>query len=109
MYGSIEFWGFAGLLDFLKEPFIAIQEFFLLTGRALRNIVLRPHYSDDIVSMSCSQLVAHRTVPTWEPALGVVFSDGSHIGTAVSMQHAFWGGVSFLQPARSAVFGFLAD
>ena len=49
MYGSIEFWGFAGLLDFLKEPFIAIQEFFILTGRALRNLALRPHYSDDIV------------------------------------------------------------
>jgi phospholipid/cholesterol/gamma-HCH transport system permease protein len=50
VYGSIEFRGPAGLLDFLKEPFIAIQEFYLLTGRALRNIVARPHYSDDIIA-----------------------------------------------------------
>jgi phospholipid/cholesterol/gamma-HCH transport system permease protein len=38
------------LLDFLKEPFIAIQEFYLLTGRALRNVAARPHYGDDIVA-----------------------------------------------------------
>jgi len=37
------------LLDFLKEPFIAVQEFFLLTGRAIRNVTARPHYGDDIV------------------------------------------------------------
>src|SRR5579862_8562232 len=48
-HGSIEYRGPAGLLDFLKGPFIAIQEFFLLTGRALRNIALRPHYGDDVV------------------------------------------------------------
>src|SRR5579862_4239341 len=48
-HGSIEYRGPAGLLDFLKEPFIAIQEFFLLTGRALRNVVARPHYGDDVV------------------------------------------------------------
>jgi len=37
------------LLDFLKEPFLAIQDFFLLSGRALRNVFLRPHYGDDIL------------------------------------------------------------
>src|SRR5258708_26993377 len=37
------------LLDLLKEPVLAVQEFFLLTGRALRNIFLRPHYGDDII------------------------------------------------------------
>jgi phospholipid/cholesterol/gamma-HCH transport system permease protein len=36
------------LLDLLKEPVLAVQEFFLLLGRALRNIVRRPHYVDDI-------------------------------------------------------------
>ena len=42
MYGAL------GLLDVLKGPVLAIQEFFLLTGRALRNVIRRPHYGDDI-------------------------------------------------------------
>jgi phospholipid/cholesterol/gamma-HCH transport system permease protein len=37
------------LLDFLKEPVLAVQEFFVLTGQALRNIVRRPHYFDDVI------------------------------------------------------------
>ena len=37
------------LLDLLKEPVLAVQEFFLLTGRAFRNIFRRPHYGDDII------------------------------------------------------------
>jgi phospholipid/cholesterol/gamma-HCH transport system permease protein len=36
------------LLDLLKEPVLAVQEFFVLTGRAFRNILRRPHYLDDI-------------------------------------------------------------
>jgi phospholipid/cholesterol/gamma-HCH transport system permease protein len=36
------------LLDFLKGPFFAIQEFYILTGSALRNVFRKPHYSDDI-------------------------------------------------------------
>src|SRR3954454_501950 len=36
------------LLDFLKEPFLAIQEFYILAGSALRNVFRRPHYADDI-------------------------------------------------------------
>src|SRR5437764_4047693 len=36
------------LLDFLKEPFLAIQEFYILAGSAVRNVFQRPHYSDDI-------------------------------------------------------------
>jgi phospholipid/cholesterol/gamma-HCH transport system permease protein len=36
------------LLDFLKAPVAAAQEFFLLAGRALRNVFRRPHYGDDI-------------------------------------------------------------
>src|SRR4051794_29109472 len=34
------------LLDLLKEPVLAVQEFFFLTGRALRNIFRSPHYAD---------------------------------------------------------------
>jgi phospholipid/cholesterol/gamma-HCH transport system permease protein len=37
------------LLDLLKEPVSATQDFFLLAGRAFRNIFRRPHYGDDIV------------------------------------------------------------
>jgi phospholipid/cholesterol/gamma-HCH transport system permease protein len=36
------------LLDLLKGPVIAVQEFFLLLGKALRNIVRSPHYLDDV-------------------------------------------------------------
>jgi phospholipid/cholesterol/gamma-HCH transport system permease protein len=36
------------LLDLLKEPVLAVQEFFLLAGRALRNVFRSPHYGDDI-------------------------------------------------------------
>src|SRR6476661_54755 len=37
------------LLDLLKEPVLAVQEFLLLAGRALKNIFRRPHYGDDII------------------------------------------------------------
>jgi phospholipid/cholesterol/gamma-HCH transport system permease protein len=37
------------LLNFLKEPVLAAQDFFVLTGRALRNIFVKPHYGDDII------------------------------------------------------------
>ena len=36
------------MVDLLKGPVIAVQEFFLLAGRALRNIFRTPHYGDDI-------------------------------------------------------------
>jgi len=36
------------LLDFLKPPVAAVQEFFVLTGTAIRNVTRRPHYTDDI-------------------------------------------------------------
>jgi phospholipid/cholesterol/gamma-HCH transport system permease protein len=37
------------LLDLLKEPVLAVQDFFLLTGTSLKNIFRRPHYGDDII------------------------------------------------------------
>jgi len=36
------------LFDFLITPLAVIQDFYLLTGRALRNIFRGPHYADDI-------------------------------------------------------------
>ena len=37
------------MLDFLKGPFLAIQEFFILAGSAVRNVFRSPHYADDII------------------------------------------------------------
>lgn len=37
------------MFDFLKGPIQAIQEFYELTGRALLNVVRKPHYVDDIL------------------------------------------------------------
>ena len=36
------------MLDLLKGPVLAIQEFFVLTGAAFRNILRKPHYGDDV-------------------------------------------------------------
>ena len=37
------------MLDFLKPPVASFQDFYLLTGRALRNVFRPPHYENDIV------------------------------------------------------------
>ena len=37
------------MLDLLKEPVLAVQEFVVLAGTAFRNIVRKPHYVDDII------------------------------------------------------------
>lgn len=36
------------MLDFAKAPVLAVQDFCVLAGRAVRNIVRRPHYAGDI-------------------------------------------------------------
>ncbi len=36
------------MLDFLKPPVAAIQDFYILSGRALRNVFRAPHYVEDI-------------------------------------------------------------
>ena len=36
------------MFDFLKGPFLAIQEFYILAGAAFGNVFRKPHYSDDI-------------------------------------------------------------
>jgi phospholipid/cholesterol/gamma-HCH transport system permease protein len=35
------------VLDFAKAPMLAVQDFYLLAGRAVRNFVRRPHYAGD--------------------------------------------------------------
>jgi phospholipid/cholesterol/gamma-HCH transport system permease protein len=37
------------LLDFLKPPVAAFQDFYILVGRALVNVFRSPHYADDII------------------------------------------------------------
>ena len=37
------------MLDFLKPAVLSVQEFYSLTGRAILNVVRRPHYTEDIV------------------------------------------------------------
>ena len=37
------------MLDFLKPPVAAFQDFYILVGRALRNVFRSPHYADDII------------------------------------------------------------
>jgi phospholipid/cholesterol/gamma-HCH transport system permease protein len=36
------------LLELVKSPVLAVQDFYVLVGRALRNVVRRPHYFDDV-------------------------------------------------------------
>ncbi len=36
------------MLDLLKPPILAIQEFYFLSGRAILNLFRRPHYLDDV-------------------------------------------------------------
>jgi phospholipid/cholesterol/gamma-HCH transport system permease protein len=36
------------LLDVLKSPVLAVQEFYTLAGRALKNLFRAPHYGDDV-------------------------------------------------------------
>ncbi len=37
------------MLDILKDPVKAIQEFYDLTGRSIRNLLRKPHYVNDIL------------------------------------------------------------
>jgi phospholipid/cholesterol/gamma-HCH transport system permease protein len=37
------------VLDILKGPILAVQEFYELTGAAIRNLARRPHYFDDVL------------------------------------------------------------
>ena len=37
------------MFDFLKEPVLAIQEFYLLFGSAMRNLFRKPHYWGDVL------------------------------------------------------------
>lgn len=36
------------MFDFLKTSILSLQDFYTLSGRALKNVARRPHYNDDI-------------------------------------------------------------
>jgi phospholipid/cholesterol/gamma-HCH transport system permease protein len=65
------------LLNFLKEPVLAVQDFFVLTGNALRNIFRKPHYSDDVVLQMDSIGVG---------SLQIVFMTGFFSGAVMALQ-----------------------
>jgi phospholipid/cholesterol/gamma-HCH transport system permease protein len=53
------------LLNFLKAPIQAVQDFYILTGQALRNIVRSPHYGDDIIVQMDSIGVGSIFIVVW--------------------------------------------
>lgn len=67
------------MLDFLKEPVLAAQEFFVLAGQALRNIFRTPHYNDDIVLQMDYIGVG---------SLQIVFMTGFFSGAVMALQMA---------------------
>jgi phospholipid/cholesterol/gamma-HCH transport system permease protein len=50
------------LLNFLKGPIQGIQDFYILTGTAFRNVVRTPHYPDDIIAQMDSIGVGSLTI-----------------------------------------------
>ncbi len=53
------------MLNFLKSPVEAVQDFFILTGAALRNIFRTPHYWDDILGQMDSIGVGSLLIVLW--------------------------------------------
>jgi len=71
--------GGTGLLDFLKSPVAAIQDFYVLSGRAIRNLFRGPHYVDDIALQMDAIGVG---------SLPIVILTGFFSGVVITMQMA---------------------
>ena len=71
--------GGAGLLDFLKSPGAAIQDFYVLSGRAVVNLFRGPHYVDDIALQMDAIGVG---------SLPIVILTGFFSGVVITMQMA---------------------
>ncbi len=67
------------MLDFLKGPVEAMQDFIVLTGRATKNVFRTPHYADDIALQMDSIGVG---------SLPVVILTGFFTGAVMAMQLA---------------------
>src|SRR5271163_589655 len=71
--------GGTGLLDFLKAPVAAIQDFYVLSGRAILNLFRGPHYADDILLQMDAIGVG---------SLPIVILTGFFSGVVITMQMA---------------------
>ena len=67
------------MFDFLKPPLLAIQEFYILAGSALRNLFRSPHYADDIF-LQMDQIGVG--------SLQIVILTGSFSGAVLALQMA---------------------
>jgi phospholipid/cholesterol/gamma-HCH transport system permease protein len=65
------------LLDFLQPPILALQDFTVLAGQAVRNIFRKPHYADDIAIQMDSIGVG---------SLPIVILVGSFSGAVMALQ-----------------------
>ena len=65
------------MLDFLKPPVAALQDFYILAGRALRNVFRAPHYPDDIAIQM--DIIGVGSVP-------IVMLIGFFTGLVITMQ-----------------------
>jgi phospholipid/cholesterol/gamma-HCH transport system permease protein len=65
------------VLDILKAPILAIQEFYELTGRAFRNVARKPHYIDDVLLQMDS--IGFGSIP-------IVLLTGFFSGAVMAMQ-----------------------
>src|SRR5581483_5141600 len=77
LYGSIGFTGGARLLDLLRAPVEAVQDFIVLSGRALKNVVRPPHYMDDV--MLQMEIIGVGSLP-------IVILIGFFTGLVITMQ-----------------------
>jgi phospholipid/cholesterol/gamma-HCH transport system permease protein len=67
------------LLDFLKAPVLAVQEFFILAGKTIRSLLRPPHYSDDIFLQM--DIIGVGSLP-------IVITTGFFTGAVMAMQMA---------------------
>ena len=67
------------MIDLLKSPVLALQDFYVLAGRAIRNFVRRPHYFDDIILQM--DLIGFGSLP-------IVILTGTFSGAVMALQMA---------------------
>ena len=65
------------LLEFLQPPILALQDFTILSGQAVRNIFRKPHYTDDIAIQM--DLIGVGSLP-------IVILVGSLVGAVMALQ-----------------------
>lgn len=74
------------MLDFLKPPVQAFQDFIILTGRAIQNVFRGPHYTDDIALQM--DIIGVQSLPV---VIMVGFFTGGVMGLQMSRALATYG------------------